>query len=314
MKIGDITLKGKLILAPMAGVTDVAFRLLCKQYGAALVYTQFVNINALANNNQATLNLAKTVEEERPVAIQLFGSRLDNLSKAVKVIKDQADIIDFNFGCPSPVVVNQGAGAALLRRPQRMKEIIQIIIKESGKPVTAKIRSGFSKREINAIQIAKQLEEAGVSAITLHARTLDQGYSGKADWDLISQVKESVSIPVIGNGDVKTGPDAKKMLDITGCDGVMIGRAAMSNPHLFKEVNHYLRTKKQMDSPSAKDKIKLYKEYIVLAKKYKVDSIVKLRQFAQEFTKGLNGGAKTRAQLNNVNSSEEIIELLEKLT
>jgi len=314
MKIGDINIKGKLVLAPMAGVTDVAFRLLCKQYGAALVYTQFVNINALANKNQATLSLAKTVKEERPVVIQLFGSRLDNLSKAVKVVKDQADIIDFNFGCPSPVVVNQGAGAALLRRPKRMKEIIQTIVKESGKPVTAKIRSGFSKREINAIKIAKQLEDAGVSAITLHARTLDQGYSGKADWDLIAEVKESVSIPVIGNGDVKTGPDAKKMLDITGCDGVMIGRAAMGDPSIFKRVNHFLRTKKQMDLPSAKDKIKLYKEYNILAKKYKVDDLSKLRQLAQDFTKGLPGGAKTRAQLNNVQTSEEIIELLEKLT
>ncbi len=313
MQIGNVNIKGKLILAPMAGVTDLAFRLLCKKYGAALVYTQFVNINALANKNKATLELTKTIKEERPVAIQLFGSRLDNLSKAIKTIKGQADIIDFNFGCPSPNIVNQGAGAALLRRPKRMQDIIQTIVKESGKPVTAKIRSGYSKKEINAVKIAKLLEDAGISAICLHARTLNQGYSGKANWDLISEVKEAVSVPVIGNGDVRSGPDAKRMLDITACDYVMIGRAALGDPSIFKRINHYLQTRKQMDLPSAKEKIKMFNEYYNLAKKYNIESISKLRQFSQDFTKGIRNGAKIRSRLNSVQTSEEILAILEEL-
>jgi len=298
-------LKTKLILAPMHEVTNIAFRLLCKKYGASLTSTELLSANALAREDNLNLKLAITNNLEKPITSQIFGQNTENLVKAAKILERQFDIIDINFGCPSKKILNQGAGAALLKRKNKIKEIIEQVSKNIKKPLTVKIRSN------NAVEIAKICEKAGASAIIIHARTVSQGYSGKADWNVIKVVKENVKIPVIGNGDVVDGKSAKKMLDETNCDYIMIGRAAIGNPFIFKQINEYLENGKLIFQ-TKKEKIKDYFYYIELAKKYNIFSVSDAKIKAMDFTKGIKGSRELRGKLNLVKSWEEIEKLIKK--
>ena len=296
-------LPGKVILAPMAGVTDVAFRSLCKRYGAALTVTEFVSADAVLRENHKTLRMLR-LENNGYCAAQLFGCNTEKIVEAAKLCAKQADIIDFNLGCPAPHVVNSGAGAALLQDEEKICQIVSAVSQAISKPFTVKMRSGISKKAIHAVRLAKEIEKAGASAITIHARTREEGFSGKADWELIKAVKQAVTIPVIGNGDVRSPEDALAMLQETGCDYVMIGRAAIGNPFIFAQcVQHF--EKKPYDKPLPKDKIKAYMEYLTLARQYDIDFSTKKLQ-AQFFTKGLPNSSRTRLLLNQAKTEEDL--------
>ncbi|MFA7708039.1 MAG: tRNA-dihydrouridine synthase family protein [Candidatus Pacearchaeota archaeon] len=301
-------LSSKILLAPMHSVTNVAFRLMCKKYGAGLVVTQLLSADAIAVKNKETLLLAKTTEKEKPVAIQFFSDNVDNIVKSAKLMQKDFDIIDINLGCPSETALKQGSGGALLKDKSKIFEIISKTSSSINKPLTVKIRSGFENSS-DTIEIAKLCEKAGASAIIIHPRTVKQGYSGKADWDLIKRIKQSVKIPVIGNGDVVDGKTAKKMFKTTGCDYVMIGRAAIGNPFIFKQINEYLNNGKII-TQTKQERIKDYFEYIELAKKYDVFSIRDAKQKAVEFTSGFDGSKKLRLKLNTNLSWEEIEKLV----
>ncbi|MGV8151786.1 MAG: tRNA dihydrouridine synthase DusB [Candidatus Nanoarchaeia archaeon] len=301
-------LKSRLVLAPMHEITNIAFRIMCKKYGAGLVYTPLLSANAIAIKNKKTLELAITNNKEKPCAIQLFSENIGNLANAAKLVEKDFDVIDINLGCPSEKIMKQGSGGALLENKEKIKEIIEKINKEIKKPLTVKIRAGFNDSK-NAFLIAKICESAGASAIAIHARTVKQGYSGKADWEIIKNIKENVKIPVIGNGDVVNGKTAKKMLDETKCDYVMIGRAAIGNPFIFKEINHYLKTGKEIKQ-TKKEKTLDYFEYIRLTEKYKIFSLKDAKQKACQFTKGLEGSARLRAKLSTIKDYKEIKKLL----
>lgn len=301
--------KSKLILAPMHNITNIAFRLMCKKYGASLVWTELLSANAIARKNKAVMKLALTDKSERPVVVQLFSQNTENLVKSSKILERDFDIIDINLGCPSKKIMCQGSGGYLLKRKNKIAEIVREVSNAIKKPLTVKIRSGINKNNINAIEIAKICEENGASAIIIHARTVEQGYSGKADWSIIKKVKQAVKIPVIGNGDVLTGEDAERMLKETSCDYIMIGRAAIGNPFIFKQINEYLKTKKIIEQ-TKKEKIKDFFEYIKLSKKYDCFSIKDARWKAQEFTKGMKGSSKLRKKLNTAKTWEEIKELV----
>lgn len=305
-------LKGKLILAPMHDVTNIAFRLMCKKYGAALVFTEFLSANAISRNNKAVLTNAITSKVERPVGVQIFSQNTESVCKAGKILEKNFDIIDFNLGCPSVKILKQGSGAALMKRKNKIKEIIEELSKSVKIPVTVKMRSGIDNKNINALEIAKICEEAGASAITIHPRTVSQGYSGKANWNLIKEIKESVRIPIIGNGDVFTLKDAEQIMKETGCDYIMIGRTAIGNPFIFKKINHYLKTGKIIEQTN-KEKIKDYFEYIKLTKKYGIFSVKDAKIRAQEFTKGMNGASKLRKEMNSIKKWEDIEKKLKEI-
>jgi tRNA-dihydrouridine synthase B len=298
-------LNGKLVLAPMHKVTNLAFRLLCKEYGASLVSTELLSANAVARKNKAVMKLALTDKSESPACAQIFSNNTDKMIDAAKILEKDFDIIDINFGCPSDRILKQGSGGYLLKRKDKIKEIVSSVSNAINKPLTVKIRSGVDKDSVNAVEIAKACEESGASAIIVHARTVKQGYSGKADWKIIKDVKMSVSIPVIGNGDVFRGEDAKRMIDETGCDYIMIGRAAIGNPHVFKEINHYLNTG-EIIKQTKEERIKDYFHYIELCKKYDIFELKDAKQKAQEFTKGFSGSSRLRHSLDRVKSFEHI--------
>ncbi len=309
MKIGKVKVNGKLILAPMAAVTNLPFRILCKRQGAALVYTEMINLNALARKNKATEKLCLTAKEEKPVSFQLFGLREEPIKASIERIEDKADIIDFNFGCPAHQIVGSGSGAALLKRPEKIGKIISHLVKYSSKPVTAKVRLGYDKNNIT--KIVKIIEDNGADAIAIHARTYKQGYSGKANWKAIKSAKEKVNIPIIGNGDVKTPDQAKKLLEL--CDAVMIGRAAIGDPTIFHRINSSFKGKKELP-PNLNDKIKLFLDYYQLAKKYDLVNTHTLKQRAQQFTKGLRNSSVIRKELNKIEKSELIMKYMKALS
>lgn len=271
----------------MAGVTDVAFRALCKKYGAALTVTEFVSADAILRDNFKTLRMIR-LEEKGFCAVQIFGCEVEKIVEAAKICAKTADIIDFNLGCPAPHVVNAGMGSALLEDEEKVVQIVSAVSRSINKPFTVKLRAGVSKKAVNAVQLARRIEAAGASAICIHARTREEGYSGKADWTLIKEVKNAVSIPVIGNGDVRTPQDAWAMLKETGCDYVMIGRAAMGNPFIFEECKEFFE-KGSYIKRACEEKIGAFFEYLELAQKYEIDFSTKRLQ-AQFFTKGLKGG------------------------
>jgi len=293
----------------MHDITNIAFRLMCKKYGASLVSTELLSANAIAKKNKAVMNLAITDKKEEPNVIQIFGQNTENLIKAAQIMEKDFDIVDFNIGCPSKRIMQQGSGGALLKRKNKIAEIVRGVSSAIKKPFTVKIRIGWS--ENHAVEIAKICEENGASAITIHARSVEQGYAGKAEWSIIKEVKEAVKIPVIGNGDIWNGESAQQMLNETGCDYVMIGRAVIGNPFIFKEIEEYLKTGKIIQQ-SREEKIQDYFDYIKLARKYKVFSLKDARWKAQEFTKGLSGSTKLRRKLNSIKSWEEIEKLMKE--
>jgi tRNA-dihydrouridine synthase B len=299
-------LSGKLVLAPMHNITNIAFRIMCKKYGASLVSTELLSANAIARKNNAVLGLADTCKAEKPIAVQIFSQNAENIVKAAKILEEKEfDIIDINFGCPSKKIMAQGSGGALLKRKNKIAEIVSEVSKSVSIPVSVKIRSGYDENSINAIEIAKVCENAGANAIIIHPRTVKQGYSGKADWNLIKEIKQNVKIPVIGNGDVFSGDDAKRMFDKTGCDYIMIGRGAIGNPFIFKQINHYLKTGEIIEQKKH-EKITDYFEYIDLAKEFDIFSVKDAKLKAQEFTKGFSGSSNLRRELNKIKSWEEI--------
>ncbi len=299
------------ILAPMAGVTDVAFRLLCRRYGAGLAVTEMISANALARENAATLRLIDVVSEEKPRVIQLFGQNTDCLITSAKFCADKCEIIDLNFGCPAAKIIKQGAGSALLERPNKIKEIVSSLVQAVSIPITCKIRLGITKPTINVLKVAKACEEAGASMLAVHARTQNQGYTGKADWAWIKKVKEELKIPVAGNGDVRTVEDYIKMKKETGCDYVMIGRGALGNPYLFKQIEDYKKFGKYTPR-NPLQQLKDFFSYLELAEQYKADlNIIKFH--AQSFTKGIKGSSQLREKLSKLKSIPEIKKEMELL-
>lgn len=308
MKIKFPKLSSDAILAPMADVTDVAFRLLCRKYGAGLAVTEMISANALARMNKATLRMIDVVEEEKPRAIQLFGQNTDSLAESAKFLKGKCEIIDLNFGCPHSKIIKQGAGSALLARPTKIREIVEAVSNAVSLPITCKIRLGANYKKINAVEIAKICEKAGAKMITVHARTQKQGYTGMADWSWIKEVKESVGIPVTGNGDVRNVEDYARMKRETNCDYVMIGRAAIGNPCIFKQITDYNKTGKY-SIQSHKQKINDFFLYFELAEKYDVN-INKIRFHAQSFSKGIRNSGKLRDKLSKTKKANDIKNLM----
>ena len=316
MKIGDIELENPYILAPMAGVTDLPFRLLCKEQGAGLLCMEMISAKALQYKNKNTRALLAIHPGEYPVSLQLFGSDPYIISEMAKEIEELPfQILDINMGCPVPKVVKNGEGSALMKDPGKVYEIVNQTVKAIRKPVTVKIRKGFDDGCINAAEIAKVIEAAGGAAVAVHGRTREQYYSGRADWEIIRQVKEAVSIPVIGNGDVVSGETAQAMMRQTGCDGVMIGRAAQGNPWIFRELAEYEKTGKRPARPSGGRMKEAMLRHARLQMEFKGDyiGIREMRKHVSWYTKGMEGSAKLRDAVNRVESYEELKELLDSV-
>lgn len=313
MKIGNVEIENSLALGPMAGVTDLPFRLLCKEQGCGMLYTEMVSAKAILYKNKNTNILLNIDKAEHPIAVQLFGSDPDIMAEiGAKVAEGPCDFIDINMGCPVPKIVNNNEGSYLLTQPKLVEEILTKMVKAINKPVTIKVRKGFKDGEIQAPEIARIAESCGVSAIAVHGRTREQYYSGKADWEIIRQVKEAVSIPVIGNGDVTSPERADAMVKETGCDGVMIARGAQGNPWIFSEMIEHERTGKIPSRPTNEEIRKMMLRHAKLQLQYKGEylGIREMRKHVAWYTKGLPGSAKLREEINRVESYAELEDLL----
>lgn len=316
-KIGNIELKNNVVLAPMAGISNSAYRTIIKEMGCGLIYAEMVSDKAITYGSKKTIDMLYMTDFERPISQQIFGSDKDSFVTSAKYIYEnmKPDIIDINMGCPVPkVAVRAQAGSALLKDPDKVYEIVKAVKETVSCPVTVKIRSGWDENNINAVEIAKVVEKAGADAIAVHPRTRAQGYSGKANWQVIKEVKENVSIPVIGNGDILTCYDAKRMLDETGCDAVMIGRGVLGNPWLIKECINYLEDGKLPEEVSIEEKINMIKYHIELLRKTKCDklALLEIRSHASWYLKGIKNSSKLRTDICKAKDIEELLNLIEE--
>lgn len=314
LKIGNVELENNLILAPMAGVTDLPFRLLCKEQGCGLMYTEMVSAKAILYKNRNTGPLMEVRPEEEPVALQLFGSDPEIVSDiAAQVENGPYAFIDINMGCPVPKIVNNGEGSALMKNPKLVEEILTALVKKVKKPVTVKFRKGFDDDHINAVEIARIAESCGVSAVAVHGRTRAQFYSGKADWDIIRQVKETVKIPVIGNGDIFTPEDAKRMLYETGCDGLMIARGAKGNPWIFSRTLHYLETGELLGPPDKEELKETILRHAQLQIQFKGEylGLCEMRKHLSWYTVGLPHSSSLRNDVNQTETWEDFYNLIQ---
>lgn len=313
LRIGNLNLQNSLILAPMAGVTDLPFRLLCKEQGAGLLCTEMISAKAIMYKNKNTRALMEIDPRERPVSLQLFGSDPSVMGLIAKQVEEHPfDILDINMGCPVPKVVNNGEGSALMRDPGRVREIVSAVVKAVRKPVTVKIRKGFDENHVNAVEIAKIIEDCGAAAVAVHGRTREQYYSGRADWDIIRQVKEAVSIPVIGNGDVSDAGSAGRLLKETGCDGIMIGRAARGNPWIFSQINEYLQHETTPSKPSKEDVRDMILRHAGLQIEVKGEytGMREMRKHVAWYTAGFPHSAKLRGMVNEISTFQELEDML----
>ena len=307
LKIGNVELENNLILAPMAGVTNKPFRMICKEYGVGMVCTEMASARAMLHNDVKTKRLLNTDGEKRPISMQIFGSDEESMAFAAKYVSNMADIVDINMGCPAPKVVKNGDGSKLLLDLEKAEGIIKSVVQNADVPVTLKIRKGWDKENIVAVEIAKIAEKSGIAAITVHGRTRSEFYTGKADLEIIKKVKENVKIPVIGNGDIVDGETAKRMFEYTGVDGIMIGRGSFGNPWVFREIITYLNTGEKIESPSNKEKLEVIKKHIHLAVEEKGEIAVKeLRKHIAWYTKNLKNSSEFRASINKIETKEEL--------
>ncbi len=313
MKIGNVKIDGYLFLAPMADVTNPAFRTLCKKHGAAMTYSEMISADAVLHGNIRTASRGLSSEEEKPFAIQIFGNSADTIGIAASMIEEKysPDIIDLNFGCPANVLVKDGSGSALLDFPERIREIVSAVYGKTEVPVTAKIRVLHDMKK--TLDIARTIEEAGASAITVHGRTQAQQYAGKAEHEYARNIKKELSIPVIANGDIVDGLSAKQVLEHTGCDALMIGRAAMGDPHVFTKIAHFLRTGEQLPTDECTQRLADLKEYLRLLELYGLEEHVDIRMHARWFTRGIKGGRHVRQGISGTREKRSIIQLMESM-
>ena len=315
--IGNVEIKNNVVLAPMAGISNSAYRTIIKEMGAGLIYAEMVSDKAISYESKKTIDMLYMTDMERPIAQQIFGSDKESFVKAAKYIEKtmKPDIIDINMGCPVPkVAIKNQAGSALLKNPEKVYEIVSSVVKSVNVPVTVKIRSGWDSNSINAVEIAKMIERAGASAITVHPRTRAQGYTGKADWNIIKEVKENVTIPVIGNGDIKSCYDAKRMLEETKCDAIMIGRGVLGNPWLIKECVEYLGTGKEPIKVSLKEKMDMVKRHYKLLEETKGEklALLEMRTHAAWYLKGLENSTKLKEAIFKTKTKEEFLKQIDE--
>lgn len=313
MKIGNVEIENNIFLAPMAGITDLPFRLMCKKYGAGLVYTEMVSSKALFYGDEKTKKLLLSEKKEKPLAVQIFGSDVEAIKYSVRYLNDFADIIDINMGCPAPKVVKNGDGSKLLLNLDLVKEIVEDAVSEAKVPITVKMRIGWDSEHIVALEAAKIIEDAGASAIAVHGRTRSQFYSGTADWNIIKQIKDNAKIPIIGNGDIRTPQDAKRMLEQTNVDAIMIGRATLGNPWIFREVLQYLKTGELISGPTPEERLDTIKEHIrnEIAIKGEDIAIKEMRKHIAGYTKNLKDASMLRDRVNHLDTEKEVIQCLE---
>ncbi len=307
--------KDKIILAPMAGICDLPFRLLCKEQGVDILYTEMVSAKGMHYNNKNTGPLIMTDKREEPIGVQIFGSEPQLMGEQAKRLEDKGfAFIDVNMGCPVPKIVNNGEGSALMKKPELIGQIVEALVKSVSLPVTIKIRAGFTPDNLNAPEIARIAQESGASAVAVHGRTREQYYQGTANWDIIRQVKENVSIPVIGNGDITCGKDVLRIKEETGCDSFMIGRAAKGNPWIFKEIKHYLATGEELPRPTNREirDMMLRQAQLMIEYKGEYTGIHEMRKHVAWYTQGIKDSAKLRASINMVESYEQMQELIDK--